>query len=299
MRSFTIAVLLLLSSIAVLFTTQPFNAVSNDAKIGSANAAGPYSLPPVAEIVATIPSGAYFPTARVHCPVRLDASGSPVTLRFFCYVNFIAADPIAPPPYHALIHRVVIGSFNSSTGHLTAEILGCTPAVPGLAAISARIDIPVNKVVTTGVSGNFLYIRTDTTSPSTLNCNDGSEAAGSLSFTPRTATHDTDGDLCPDYKELGDSGSAGGVRDPFNPFDYFNPTHDGRNRIDDALKVISQYFDDDTNGTPGEPPYSAGYDPATDRTHLGPNPWNLGHPNGQQRIDDVLAQLKQYFHDCP
>ena len=37
----------------------------------------------------------------------------------------------------------------------------------------------------------------------------------------------------------------------------------------------------------------------TDRTAItGGNPWNLGPPNGQQRVDDILAAVKQYFHDC-
>lgn len=31
---------------------------------------------------------------------------------------------------------------------------------------------------------------------------------------------------------------------------------------------------------------------------MGPNPWNLGPPNGQQRVNDIRNVVKQYGHDC-
>ncbi len=100
---------------------------------------------------------------------------------------------------------------------------------------------------------------------------------------------DTDGDGCPDAKELGMNAMMGGARNFLNANDYFNPTHDGENRIDDILTVLYKYFIDS-----GNPAYTAG----TDRTLIGPNAWNLGPPDGLQRIDDILASVKHYFHDC-
>lgn len=103
---------------------------------------------------------------------------------------------------------------------------------------------------------------------------------------------DFDGDGCPNGKEFqiaASSQGSGGLRNPLNEWDYFNPTGDGMNRVDDILAVVNQYFDD--VGTPG-------YNPGTDRTPLGPNDWNLGPPNGIQRVDDILAAVKHYFHDC-
>jgi hypothetical protein len=115
------------------------------------------------------------------------------------------------------------------------------------------------------------------------------------------AVADTDGDGCTDDREilvgLGDE-LLGGWRDPLNPNDYFNPTGDLLNRVDDVLAVVNQYFVDDADGTPGLPPYVPGYTPVTDRTLLGPDPWDTGPPNGLQRVDDILYQLNQYFHDC-
>ena len=114
---------------------------------------------------------------------------------------------------------------------------------------------------------------------------------------------DSDTDGCPNEEELGDVATFGGQRNPLNEYDYFNPTHDGLNRVDDILKVVSQYFKDDTDGNPGQPPYTIGYNPDTDRTDdpaFGPEqPWRLLGPNGLQRVDDVLFSVKQFFHDCP
>jgi hypothetical protein len=102
--------------------------------------------------------------------------------------------------------------------------------------------------------------------------------------------HDSDQDGCPDESELGDTQASGGLRDPFNHWDYFNPTHDGLNRVDDILLVVNQYMIDK-----GNPAYTKN----TDRTALvGANPWNFGPPNGQQRVDDNLAAVKSYMHDC-
>jgi hypothetical protein len=96
-----------------------------------------------------------------------------------------------------------------------------------------------------------------------------------------------------------DSELAGGRRDPLSPWDYFNPTDDGQNRIDDILDAVRQYYRDDDSSTPGLPPYAPGYTLSTDRTLLaGAQPWNLGPPNGQQRVDDILNSIHQYFHDC-
>jgi hypothetical protein len=125
------------------------------------------------------------------------------------------------------------------------------------------------------------------------------------SNTPRSVSElepaDTDLDGCGDDREgqttVG-SELTGGRRDSKDAWDYFNPSHDLENRVDDILLVLNQYYLDDDDANPGEPPYVAGYDADTDRTLAGPNAWELGPPNGQQRVDDILNMVKQYFHDC-
>jgi len=112
---------------------------------------------------------------------------------------------------------------------------------------------------------------------------------------------DNDNDGCPDTSEQQTSGgsqTSGGLRNPKNPHDYFNPSGDGQNRVDDILLIVQAYFMDDDDGNPGLPPYEPGYDPGKDRTYVGPLAWNLGPPNGLQRVDDILNSVKQYFHDC-
>ncbi len=103
---------------------------------------------------------------------------------------------------------------------------------------------------------------------------------------------DTDGDGCPDTKEMQTalgSEHSGGRRSFLNPSDYFNPTHDAHNGVDDIMLVAAHY---------GKNTGDAGYSTDYDRMYIGPNAWNLGPPNGQIRVDDVLLQLRQYNHDC-
>jgi hypothetical protein len=101
---------------------------------------------------------------------------------------------------------------------------------------------------------------------------------------------DLDGDGCDDADENGLVPSAGGARNYLSPWDYFNPSDDGMNDIDDVLAVIFQYSVDF-----GDP----GYDTDTDRSALvGPDPWDLGPPDGVQDIADILAIIYQYAHDC-
>jgi hypothetical protein len=106
------------------------------------------------------------------------------------------------------------------------------------------------------------------------------------------APGDADGDGCPDVNEQQTAvGSelTGGRRDYLNPWDYFNPTRDGKNRVDDILAVI-QHFGKNA----GDPGYSQDYD----RTYMGPNLWNDGPPDGKIRVADILAEIDQFGHDC-
>jgi polyhydroxybutyrate depolymerase len=117
---------------------------------------------------------------------------------------------------------------------------------------------------------------------------------------PDYVDDDDDNDLCSDVRELGTNERAGGRRDPKNPNDYFNPTRDGRIRTDDLVAVLYQYFEDMyLFSLPGQPPVpNPDYQPATDRTLVGPDPWDLGPGDGQQRLNDLQYVLYQYAHDC-
>jgi hypothetical protein len=117
------------------------------------------------------------------------------------------------------------------------------------------------------------------------------------------ADADTDGDGCPDIREqqtATGSQLSGGRRSYLNPYDYFNPTHDHENRLDDVLMVVQAYYNDDSDDNPGEPPYAPGYNPDTDRADdpAYAEDWRLLAGNGYQRVGDILAVIRQYFHDC-
>jgi subtilisin family serine protease len=113
-------------------------------------------------------------------------------------------------------------------------------------------------------------------------------------------TQDYDGDGCPNGKEFGNDEQLGGRRNPLNPWDYFNPTHDGQNRMDDIVAVVNQYGRDKYLPSPPNPPNTPNpdYTTATDRSFVGPNLWNLGPPDGLMRVDDILFAVAQYGHDC-
>ncbi len=93
--------------------------------------------------------------------------------------------------------------------------------------------------------------------------------------------------------ELSDTANAGGLRDPFNPWDYFNPEKVNTPHTQtaaDILKVVQAF-----GKNQGNPAYSID----NDRTGLiGGNSWNLGPPDGQQTAADILAAVKQFGHNC-
>jgi hypothetical protein len=103
------------------------------------------------------------------------------------------------------------------------------------------------------------------------------------------AAGDSDGDGCTDKQEGSSNVMFGGRRDYTNPWDFFDPTKDGRHRLDDVLAVLAHY---------SESPSVAGYSTAYDRSYAGPNYWNLGPPDGQVGLDDIATMVRLYHQDC-
>ena len=108
---------------------------------------------------------------------------------------------------------------------------------------------------------------------------------------------DTDGDGCTDERELGWDVTKGGLRDPENPWDFYDVASPGGGPPDrivdlfsDILGVIVHYSLD------GAPPYDATFDrgPST-----GPYAWNMTAPDGIiDLFTDILGVILQYNHDC-
>lgn len=104
-------------------------------------------------------------------------------------------------------------------------------------------------------------------------------------------TSDTDKDGCRDGAELGKNPKEGGLRDPTNPYDFFDVNHDGKVAVTDILLVARAYRD------------SSGqeYHPSKDRGPLVPGAsysWERTGPDGKVTTDDVFAAASQYGHSC-
>ena len=255
----------------------------------SATQGASYTLPRLATFQATVPPILFLP-GELHllCRMRLDAQGSAIDTREVCYQSVKPAPPPGLPVANVqpIRHEQVAGTYDGATGAISLTAFDCVRL--GVLGVDVHVSIQLDKA--DGPSTGTSTIIIDGEEP--LDCAE-EPAIGSVTLTPIAdwETHDEDGDGCPDRRELGDEEAAGGLRDPFNPYDYMNPTRDGENRVDDILAVVAEYFRDD-------PPGAIDLRSPTDRTALGPDPWNLGPPNGQQRVDDILSQVKQYFHDC-
>ena len=108
---------------------------------------------------------------------------------------------------------------------------------------------------------------------------------------------DPDADGCTNVQELGLDETLGGLRDPHNPWDFYDvaglsgATPDGViDLLFDILGVIQHYSPD------GNPPYDVHYDRGPT---AGPNAWNMTAPDGViDLLNDILGVLQQYRHDC-
>jgi hypothetical protein len=186
--------------------------------------------------------------------------------------------------------RYILGCANSDAaqaydGPLANLHFACTGAGTGLISLVGGGGAHVSFYYKPSINGNRIFLAGDSSAGQTLadavvvECGGGAGAAGA----------DTDGDGCADKREAGASELAGGRRDALNPWDFFDTTGDRRHRIDDVLSVVQSYFYRDGH---------AAYRLGADRTLLGPEAWNLGPPSGQVLVDDILASVKLYFHDC-
>lgn len=101
---------------------------------------------------------------------------------------------------------------------------------------------------------------------------------------------DTDGDGCKDLEELHPTVTTGGLRDPWNPHDFFDPTGDDVVSIGDIAAVIAKF-----GLTQNDP----GYDATRDRgPALGPFAHNVSGPDGSITIADISAAVTQFGHNC-
>lgn len=271
------------------------------------------------------PDGALRPGTFIACRSVVTAA---LAVRTFCYldspqfpVNTHATpqqfgDGLAgaPPPYSfaevptpAQGHTVLSGVFDSGSGEL--EVVGCSRDDEHDASLGA-VYAEYAQDARTGLGHADLW----TGQPD--GCAGSPVGLTAYANTPllsarqsESLTHDSDRDGCSDLKELGDSVLAGGLRDPFNPWDFFDPTGatgqpDRSVSGFDFFSVLSRF---NATGDPlSDPqqrpiPPAPGYHVVADRGTApvpGSNGWNLQRPDGSIAGGDLFAVLAQFNHAC-
>ena len=165
--------------------------------------------------------------------------------------------------------------FNCSGGSGQVDLLGGAGA-----GVSVYVD--------PNIQGSLVFLKS---------ANKGGKlVADSVSI---TCLEDFDGDGCTNAQELGSDPTLGGLRDPKNPWDFFDVNGDRNIDVpDDLLPVILAYQQGPLD--PGGP--GANYTAAKDRGPAKPGAqfaWQRPGPDG--RIDvpnDLLPIILQYLHTC-
>jgi hypothetical protein len=276
-----------------------------------AEATGPFVMNDVASTAFTLALGGPLGTRHSVCLGNATNSGSTANMRVFCYTVAKPASPPSPPPppYQALDTAGALvpltGTFDTSTGAYTLEV-GCLPA-----------DLDADTVVGDGIfvslTGNTTKAGLLASANVLLEIDDG-EAGARQQPTPTTCSEkdqtigptpityaslgiadNFDGDQCTTREELGTVASAGGLRDPFNPYDFFNPNKMGGVDVDDIFFISApgRIF-----SSPPAPLYTTNADRASVAGRPGPNGWNAGPPNGVIDIDDIFSASAAFAHNC-
>lgn len=126
-------------------------------------------------------------------------------------------------------------------------------------------------------------------------------------FTPPVPSgSDSDGDGCDNALELFSDPAKGGMRDPNNPWDFFDTPNNANVRdsvisVADLVRIIDRFG---ASGSPAIDPHSpppvTGYHTAFDRGGPPPggDPWDLQAPNGSITAPDVFYLVGQFGHSC-
>jgi hypothetical protein len=259
-----------------------------------------------------------------------------ITSRIYCYADdpavlvnpsdeptiFGDGDPGTPPPapfgdvgpFGA--HALMSGMYNVGTGNV--EIEGCFATIPGTQGPNiyqrAVFDIQTGQGIV-----DIWTARPDCTVPGGApTYNDALwEAAEQAEVTPGGLVPngwDSDDDGCTDFEELSNAASTGGLRDPYNHWDFFDTpllpgnTYDKAISVADISRVVARFGANDggspkynRNSDPRTKPLPApSYHPAYDRSGrlVGSSPWNLDKPNGSITVQDISDTVAQFGNSC-
>ena len=223
-----------------------------------------------------------------------------------------------PAPFQAELvvggHVPVSGAVTGNNLVLTFAFGLCLPLEPGGAKITLTMPLGTSTGGTlTGTITNEVWALAGCAGdPDTT-------AVGPITVTGLADDHDQDEDGCSDYKELGSTLTAGGLRDPWNVYDLFDtpvgtvgqPGTTGRNgvvNIGDVTRAIGNFnkTDDNEAASPNrnddilatvlDP---SKYHPAYDRgPPAGAASHNLSRGDGVVNIGDITRVIAQFNTVC-
>ena len=169
------------------------------------------------------------------------------------------------------------------------------PACSGLKP-STPTPCPEGKVPSNGGCGTPTITLTPTITPTPTPKDPDADTDGDT--IPNSNDPNDDNDGCTDDQENGPDETLGGLRDPHNPWDFYDVLGPGAalplDRVidlpNDILGVI-QHF-----SPSGAPPYDIAFDRGPSS---GPNPWNMTAPDGVIDLpNDILGVIMQFEHSC-
>ena len=186
-------------------------------------------------------------------------------------------------------------------GPLVEVDLSC-PAGGGVFALSIRVEGPLSTLV---VDENNDPVPIATTSFDADGDTSADQVAATLTINcVDRLTIDVDGDGCIGARELGTDETRGGLRDPKNPWDFYDvagsplsPPQGTNGEPDQVIDLGNDILGVILHFSPGG---AAPYDVQFDRgPSSGPNPWNMTAPDGVIDLpNDILGVILQFGHDC-
>ena len=120
---------------------------------------------------------------------------------------------------------------------------------------------------------------------------------------PNGTDLDDDNDGCTDVQELGNNETLGGIRNPHNFWDFFDPNRDRTVGFLDFLAVLRHFGtvgDPSTLDPDGPEPPPGEYWALADRggQEPGGDPWDELPADGSIGLTDFLSVLRQFGHTC-
>ena len=216
----------------------------------------------------------------------------------------------------ALVSDILGGASHSVVSEIGPLPLAALDVPPGGAATLVEIDVTCNTagvydVVLTALPDSLFGAAYFDTSANEINVAtvpvdvDGDTILNDVADTITIECNDTvdsDGDGCTDTQEVGPDELLGGRRDPYNFWDFYDPSRDRTVNLADFFAVLQRFASSgDPNIDPlSDPPPPPAYHPRFDRAGAAPgaNIWELQPADGAISVLDFFAMLGQFGHSC-